>query len=71
MLNYITQFENVQIVVILGIGLVAAIFSVGFNIRRGMLVEDVKAENEMRRKIQWKNIEDRKAIESHVIQTKK
>ena len=64
MLNYITQFENVQIVFMLGVGLIAAIFSVGFNVRRGMLVKDVEAENEMRRKIQWRNIEERKAIES-------
>ena len=66
MLNYLSQYENVQIVMILGAGLVAAIFSVGFNVRRGMLVEDVKAEHEMRRKIQWRNIEERKAIEATV-----
>lgn len=64
MLNYISQFEQVQIALVVGLGIVAAIFSVGINFRRGMLVEDVKAENDMRRKIQWHNIEERKAIEA-------
>lgn len=64
MLNYITNFEGAQNILVLSLGLVAAIFAVGFNVRRGMLVEDVKAENDMRRKIEWHNIEARKAIEA-------
>lgn len=63
MLNYISTFESVHVASIIGLGVIAIIFSVGFNVRRGLLVEDVKAEHEMRRKIEWKNIEDRKVIE--------
>jgi len=64
MLNYITQFEGAHNILVLSVGLVAVIFAVGFNVRRGMLVEDVKAEHDMRRKIEWHNIEVRKAIEA-------
>lgn len=64
MLNYITQFESVQTMAVFGIGVILLTFAIGFNIRRAMMVSDVKEENDHRRKIEWHNIQSRPLIEN-------
>lgn len=64
MLDYITRFENTQTLFVICVAVIIGIFAVGFNVRRAMLVKDVEAENEMRRKIQWHNIQNQQLIES-------
>lgn len=63
MLNYLSGFESVQNMFVFGIFVLLGILAIGATARRMMLVKDVEAENEMRRKIQWHNIENQKVIE--------
>lgn len=64
MLDYLAHYESVQDILILGIVFAICTYAIGHNARRAMLVKDVEAENEMRRKIQWHNIQNQQLIES-------
>lgn len=63
MLEYLSHFEGVQTMFIFGLGVIGLTFAIGYNIRRAMLVKDVEQENEMRRKIQWHNIQNERLID--------
>lgn len=65
-LDFLARYESVQLLIILCLGAMGLAAVVGYNWRKSITVKDRAEENTLRRKMEWQNFNDRKAIESKV-----